>query len=201
MEELVFAIPTIELWKILPYKETGLIGGNRDDLNRIVKPGLFMKRSDLEEDPSFKQIIPYGIISNRGSYLLFTRTSGQQEKRLHHHIHLGVGGHMNPSNSFENSEQYVINELKREFFEEVKPLNGCFIETMEFIGFINDDSIAVGRAHIGLLYDNHVSNQNIIVRETDKMTANWISKTGLIDAYAELETWTQIAIDHYIRNR
>ena len=81
MGELVFAIRTDSLWKLLTYKETGLIKGNRDVLITIVQNGLFRKRSELEEDPSFKQIIPYAIISNKESFFLFKRSSGQTENR------------------------------------------------------------------------------------------------------------------------
>jgi len=199
LEELVFAVPTGELWKLLTYKEKGLIKANSDVLNRIVQHGLFRKRSELEEDPSFKQIIPYAIISHKESFYLFTRTSGQTEKRLHNKLHLGAGGHMIPGISKEPGEQYLINELKREFFEEVKLLNGCTIEDIEFIGFINDDSISVGRVHIGLLYNIRISNKYIVINETDKMSANWIDKTDLVEYYEEMETWTKIAIDSYIR--
>ena len=80
MDELVFAIPTVELWDLLTYKEQGLIQGNSDVLNRIVQNGLFRKRNELEEDPSFKQIIPYAIISCKESFYLFKRTSKQQKK-------------------------------------------------------------------------------------------------------------------------
>jgi predicted NUDIX family phosphoesterase len=199
LEELVFAIPTEVLWKLLSYKEKGLITGNCDVLNRIVQNGLYRKRSELEEDPSFKQIIPYAIISNKESYYLFTRISRQTERRLHNKLHLGVGGHMNPGSSKDPGEQYLINELKRELFEEVKLLNGCLIEDIEFIGFINDDSISVGSVHIGLLYTIHISNKDVVINETDKMTAFWIDKTDLADYYEEMETWTKIAIDYYIK--
>ena len=63
MEELVFAFPTKELWNLLTYKEQGFIQGSSDVLKIIVRKGLFRKREELEADPSFKQIIPYGIIS------------------------------------------------------------------------------------------------------------------------------------------
>jgi len=89
LEELVFAIPADDLWKLITYKEKGLIKGNSDVLNRIVQKGLFRKRSELEEDPSFKQIIPLAMISNKESFYLFTRTSRQTEKRLHNKLHLG----------------------------------------------------------------------------------------------------------------
>ena len=36
MEELVFAFPTDELWKLITYKEKGLIKGNSEALKQIV---------------------------------------------------------------------------------------------------------------------------------------------------------------------
>jgi predicted NUDIX family phosphoesterase len=199
MEELVFAFPTDDLWKLIPYKGKGLIHGNSEVLKKIVQDGLFLKRSEAEEDPSFKQIIPYAIISNKDSYYLFKRTSGQTEKRLHNKFTLGAGGHMNSNDSNESKEQYFIDELKRELFEEVKLLKGCLIEDIEFIGFINDDTIPVGRAHIGLLYDIHVSNKEVYINETDKMTAEWTEKSRLAEFYEGMETWSKIAFDYYIR--
>jgi predicted NUDIX family phosphoesterase len=199
MDELVFAFPTEALWKLMTYTKKGLIRENSEALKKIVQNGLFLRRSELEEDPSFKQIISYAIISNKDSYYLFRRTSGQTEKRLHNKFSLGVGGHMNPDNSMEPKEQYLIDELKRELYEEVKLLNGCLIEDIEFIGFINDDTIPVGRVHIGLLYNIHVSNKEVYINETDKMTADWIDKSILAEFYEGMETWTKIAFDFYIK--
>ena len=209
MEELVFAFPTDEFWKLMTYKEKGLIRGNSEVLKKIVQNGLFLRRSELEEDPSFKQIIPYAIISNKEpersgvrqsqSFYLFKRTSKQTEKRLHNKFSLGVGGHMNPNNSMESKEQYLIDELKRELYEEVKLLNGCLIEDIEFIGFINDDTISVGSVHIGLLYNIHVSNKEVYINETDKMTADWIDKPNLAEFYDGMESWTKITFDFYIK--
>jgi predicted NUDIX family phosphoesterase len=210
IEELAFAFPTVGVWKLIPYKKKGLIKGNSEVLKRIVQNGLFRKRSDLEEDPSYKQIIPYAIISNREpersgvrqsqSFYLFRRTSGQTEKRLHNKFSLGVGGHMNPGGSMESKEQYLIDELKRELYEEVKLINGCLIEEIEFIGFINDDTIQVGRVHIGLLYNIRVSNKEVYINETDKMTADWIDKSILAEFYKGMETWTKIIFDSYIQD-
>jgi predicted NUDIX family phosphoesterase len=199
MEESVFAFPTDEFWKLMTYEKKGLIKGNSDVLKRIVQNGQFLRRSKLEEDPSFKQIIPYAIISHKESFYLFKRTSNQTEKRLHNKFSLGVGGHMNPNDYMESNEQYLIVELKRELFEEVKLLNGCLIEDIEFIGFINDDTISVGRVHIGLLYNIHVSNKEVYINETDKMTADWIDKSNLVEFYEGMETWTKITFDFYIK--
>jgi predicted NUDIX family phosphoesterase len=199
MQELVFAIPTDELWKLLTYKEQGLIQGNSDALKILVQKGLFRRRKELEEDLLFKQLIPYGVISSKESFYLFKRSSGQTEKRLQNLFSLGVGGHMNRGNSTEPEEQFFIDELKRELFEEVNLLNGCLIEDMEFIGFINDDTISVGRVHIGLLYNIHVSNKNVVINETDMMTADWIDKPDLAEFYEGMETWSKIIFDNYIK--
>lgn len=209
MEELVFAFPTEEFWRVIPYKEKGLIKENSEGLKRIVQNGLFRMRSELEEDPSFKQIISYAIISNREpernairqnqSFYLFRRKQGQTEKRLHNKFSLGVGGHMNPCEFTGSKEQYLIDELKRELFEEVRLLKGCLIEDIEFIGFINDDTIPVGKVHIGLLYDIHVSNKEVYVNERDKMTAEWIDKSRLAEFYDRMETWSRITYDFYIK--
>ncbi len=199
MDELVFAVPATEIWNLLNYKEQGFIHGNRDELKIIVQKGLFRRRHELEEDLLFKQIIPYGLISNKNSFYLFKRSSGQTEKRLQNLFSLGVGGHMNPGNSIVSEEQYLIDELRRELFEEVRLLNGCLIENIEFIGFINDDTIQVGRFHIGLLYNIHLSNKELCVNETDKMTAEWIDKPDLPEFYEGMETWTKLAYDFYIK--
>jgi predicted NUDIX family phosphoesterase len=216
MEELVFAFPTKELWNLLTYKEQGLIHGNSDELKMIVQKGLFLKRNELEENPLFKQIIPYGVISNKEpeprswrdklcgarhsqSFYLFKRTSGQKEKRLQNLFSLGVGGHMNPGDSMMPEEKYLIDQLKRELFEEVRLINGCVIEDIEFIGFINDDTIPVGTVHIGLLYNIYVSNKEVYINETDKMTADWIDKPDLAEFYEGMETWSKIAFNFCIK--
>jgi predicted NUDIX family phosphoesterase len=205
MEELVFAFPTDGLWKLITYNNKGLIKGNNEVLKLIVQNGLFRKRSELEEDTSFKQIISYAIISNKETqrggeaFFLFKRTSNQTEKRLHNKYSLGVGGHMNPGSFIGSKEQYLIDELKRELFEEVRLLNGCLIVDIEFIGFLNDDTIPVGRVHIGLLYNICVSNKELIINETDKMTADWIDKSDLAEFYDGMETWSKIAFDSYIK--
>jgi predicted NUDIX family phosphoesterase len=199
LDELIFAVPTAELWNLLTYKEQGFIPGKSDGLKTIVLKGLFRKRYELEEDLSFKQIIPYGVISCNDSFYLFRRTGGQRDKRLPNLFFLGVGGHMNPGKSTEPAELYLIDELKRELSEEVRLQNRCLIEDIEFIGFINDETITVGRFHIGLLYHIHVSNKEVYINEADKMTAEWVDKSRLAEFYEGMETWTKIAFDYYLK--
>ncbi len=199
MDELVLAIPTDKLWNILPYKKQGLLIDTSNNLDNIVKLGQFYIRKDIEEDHSFKQIIPYAILSHNESYFLLKRTTMQIEKRLHNKFSLGIGGHMSPGNKTVPNKQYVFEELKRELFEEVKLLSRCTIKDIKFIGFVNDDTIPVGKSHIGVIYDIRLSNKNLIVNETEKIKANWVNKPDLNNFYNGMETWSKIIFDSYIK--
>jgi predicted NUDIX family phosphoesterase len=201
MDELVFAVPVTEIRKLLTYNEPALIPGDSDTLKMLVRKGLFRERNLLEEDPSFKQIIPYAVISNKDSYYLFRRRSGQTEKRLQNLLSLGIGGHMNPGGKGISEEQFLLDELNRELSEEVRLTKGCHIEEIEFIGFILDDSIPVSRVHMGLLYNVKVSNKEVYVNETDKLTAEWVDKADLHQFYEGMETWTRIVVDQYINRK
>lgn len=199
LKELVFALPTDELWKLISYKKRGLIREKSQLLKSIVQKGVFKKRGELEPDPSYKQIIPYVIISTDDYFYLFRRTAKQTEERLHNKLSLGVGGHMNPNENIKSYQQFLTQELKREFYEEVILQDDCQINEIKFIGYLNDDTNSVGSVHLGLLYNIHLSNKNIRINETDKMTANWVHKTELNYSYDDMETWTKITFDNYIK--
>jgi hypothetical protein len=104
MEELVFAFPTDELWKLLNYKKKGLIRENSEILNRIVQNGLFLRRSELEENPSFKQIIPYAIISNKEPESPTGGINSAEFGKTNHFIY--SRGHLN-----RQKKDYTINSL------------------------------------------------------------------------------------------
>src|SRR5687768_8619722 len=55
------------------------------------KTRLFRPRSQVEQDESVKQIIPYVCIRCGDSYVLLQRTKKQSEARLHNKFSLGIG--------------------------------------------------------------------------------------------------------------
>ncbi len=198
MEELVFAIPAKLLWELLPYRVKGLISCKISDLNSVLDNGVFRKRNDVENNPGYKQIIPYAVITSDNYYYLLKRTSKQSEKRLHNKVHLGLGGHMNPNNEILHNEKYLLNELYRELDEEIIVSDNCSIITKKLIGFINDDTIEVGKFHIGVLYIFKLSNRDVKIRELDKMTAKWVSKNELFKHKSEMETWSEIVYNEVV---
>ena len=56
-------------------------------------------RASVEEDPSFKQLIPYCVLAWRDEnasprYFAYTRGGGQSEARLRAKRSVGIGGHI-----------------------------------------------------------------------------------------------------------
>ena len=102
MGEQVLVVPR----EILFCNEDTAFQGFREEnaypyLQMIAENSLFLPRDDVEEDPSYKQIIPYAVVSYvppAGSerWFLMKRKKGGGEKRLHDLYSLGVGGHINP---------------------------------------------------------------------------------------------------------
>ncbi len=98
-EERVLVVPT-ELFHTL-----GHFQGFSSDIERYL-PGLlesdqvtYRRRSEMEEDPNFKQLIPYMLFRYQrpdGSVEIFqyTRGGGQGETRLHAKRSVGIGGHI-----------------------------------------------------------------------------------------------------------
>lgn len=190
--EQILAIPTENVWNILNYQEKGVIKAlGVDIMDKLLLHGVFRPRNILEEDPSYKQIIPYAVICYGNEVYMFRRLNKQTEARLHNKCSLGVGGHMNPYGDKINTD-YLHHELEREMHEEVKLGEGCEIVDMKPVGFINDDLSEVGKVHLGVLYHITVSNNHIEINETEKMTGEWVTISDLAKYYSNMETWSQL---------
>jgi len=113
-------------------------------LNALLVPELatFRARSEVEDDPSFQQIIPYVIF--RSGELVFTYVRGKSggETRLRKLRSIGVGGHVAEADAEGRGtvEAYDL-ALLRELEEEVEIASPGQIRR---VGLINDDSNPVG---------------------------------------------------------
>lgn len=190
--EQILAIPTENVWNILNYQEKGVIKAlDVDIMDKLLLHGVFRPRNILEEDSSYKQIIPYAVICYGNEVYMFRRLNKQTEARLHNKCSLGVGGHMNPYGDKIDID-YLHHELEREMHEEVKLGESCEIVDMKPVGFINDDLSEVGKVHLGVLYHITVSNNHIEINETEKMTGEWVAISDLTKYYSNMETWSQL---------
>ena len=108
--------------------------------------GKFKWRSQMEVDPTYKQIIPYLVFNFQDRYFLMHRASDASEVRLRDKSSFGIGGHVRQADMKGKS---IIEWARREFEEEVD-YQGNF--TVEPLGMINDDRDAVGKVHVGFVF-------------------------------------------------
>lgn len=188
--EYVLAVPTalLQPWLI----RRGLITENRAEIMDIImNHHVFLPRPEAEQDPSYRQVIPY-VTLVRGSEVFSTRRlKGGGEQRLHGLISLGVGGHINPD-ADGDGEDVLMRGLEREIREEVS-IEGLDMGSLRFLGFINDDSNEVGKVHLGLCCTLDVSGE-VSVRETEKLLGRWLKKADLPTLAEEMETWSSLIL-------
>src|SRR5574343_491787 len=93
--ELVLCVPSEKIFE--KGKWQGLKTENLDYYLDLIKSNCqFKRRGDVENDPSFKQIIPYVLFSYKDQFFAYKYLSGAGEQRLvNNNYQLGVGGHIN----------------------------------------------------------------------------------------------------------
>lgn len=151
------------------------------------------RRGDMEEDPSYKQLISYCLLENENDEILvYQRLSGGGEERLHGQSSVGVGGHMNNVVGVDSINEVLRVNAQRELNEEVG-LSEDRSQNMEYIGFINDDTNAVGKVHIGVVFKIKVKSSDVEVRETDTLKINWVSQDEINDLN-HFESWSALIL-------
>lgn len=151
------------------------------------------RRGDMEEDPSYKQLISYCLLENENDEILvYQRLSGGGEERLHGQSSVGVGGHMNNVVGADSINEVLRVNAQRELSEEVG-LSEDRSQNMEYIGFINDDTNAVGKVHIGVVFKIKVKSSDVEVRETDTLKINWVSQDEINDLN-HFESWSALIL-------
>jgi predicted NUDIX family phosphoesterase len=154
----------------------------------------YRPRHEVEEDPSFKQLIPYVIFQHRQggrlSVFTYTRGKGQGEGRLHAKRSVGVGGHISAEDAEDSAGAYAEG-MRRELEEEV------VIETAyreRCVGLINDDETEVGRVHLGVVHLVEVEHPAVRPREADILSAGFRPVEDILDELEGFESWSQICM-------
>ena len=166
----------------------------RTDLERhqrlIRERHSFKPRSEVEDDPTYQQIIPYLVFRHDGHYFLTHRLRASSEKRLHKQYSLGIGGHINPGDLVGGDP--IVDGLKREWQEEVA-YDGRF--EAQLIGFLNEDSSPVSKVHLGVVFLLDGDSPNIAIRETTKLAGELLTLDEMRIYYLGMESWSQIVYD------
>jgi predicted NUDIX family phosphoesterase len=165
-------------------------------LNLLLSRGnnFFFPRAQAENDPAYKQIIPYVLLAFHDRVLHYVRGKKAGEQRLVAKGSIGIGGHMNESDEslFAWDEQAYRAGVEREVNEEIK------IDTQfenRIVALLNDDTTEVGRVHLGIVHVFRLAQQNVEKREAMITNLAFLTKAELLNRRESLETWSQICVD------
>ena len=154
---------------------------------------FFMPRPDVEEDPTYQQIIPYVVFHHGDRYFLTHRLRASAERRLRRQYSLGIGGHINPGDL--QAGDPILDGMRREFEEEVI-YQGRF--NAEMIGLLNDESAPVSKVHLGVVFLIEGDTPNIAIRETTKLAGELLTLAEMRIYYLGMESWSQIVYDRLV---
>lgn len=154
----------------------------------ILQHQEFHPRPLMEEDPRYKQIIPYLIFKHEDTYFLMRRSAKASETRLKSKYSFGIGGHIRA----DDIEGATIADWARREFEEEVSYTGSY--TIHPLGMINDDSNEVGQVHVGFVYLLEGDSPNIQVQDEheDGMLMT-LDECAML--YDQMESWSRIVFD------
>ncbi len=166
-------------------------------LATIAGAGEFRPRADVEEDPSWQQIIPHMVVCTDRGLLVMRRLTASSEVRLRHQYTLGVGGHINRDDARKGADPVAAGTL-REWREEVI-CDRAVPATL--VGLVKDDTAPVGRVHVGLVLLVEAGTARVAVREARKLAGEVVEASALASLYLQLESWSQLVYDAYQAGR
>jgi predicted NUDIX family phosphoesterase len=193
-EEHILVIPAAVLESI------GSIEGFEPDWERFLPTILsssalsFQPRGRMEQDPSFKQLIPYVVLqwndpSGRPHLFQYTRGGGQGERRLHAKRSVGIGGHISQEDG--QADRSYHTGMQRELAEEVTIESDYSTQT---VGLIYDPTTEVGRVHLGVVHRFVLTTAKVKANEADLVDARFVPIDTLLDQIDQFETWSQLTL-------
>jgi predicted NUDIX family phosphoesterase len=196
-EERILVVPTAL------FHELGYFQGFSREIDRYWPRLLegdhveYRPRGQMEDDPSFKQLIPYVLFrwqAPDGAVHLFEylRGSGQGERRLHAKRSVGVGGHISSIDADAgDTHNAYLDGMARELAEEVKVNCDC---EPRIVGLLNDDETPVGRVHLGVVHIADLASPRVEPCEADILDCRFSPVDDILSRLDQFESWSDIAV-------
>ncbi|MBI1348096.1 phosphoesterase [bacterium] len=192
--EHVLCVPT------LLFHELGYFQGFQPMADRylttLLDPAhtLFRPRNEVEDDPSYKQLIPYCVFRHAGQIFHYRRGKAGGEGRLHSKRSIGIGGHISSTDRLHGDRRY-FEAMHREISEEVFLESGF---TDRCVGLINDDQTPVGQVHLGIVHIFDLDSAKVRPREESILETGFAPPSDLLRDLDQFETWSQIVIQQVL---
>lgn len=125
-----------------------------------LEPGpKFLPRSEVETDPTWRQLIPYCVLWRGPEVLCYRRGPIGSEDRLHGRYSIGIGGHVEERDQAPLKPMgwslTIAQAARREIAEETGITR---TDDFRFIGLVATDD-EVGRFHLGCVYFVQVADE------------------------------------------
>ena len=151
----------------------------------------YLPRDEMEQDPGFKQLIPYCIFqfiddSGISHVFQYTRGKGSGESRLRTKKSVGIGGHISTLDA--NEESPYDEGMRRELKEEVHIDTG---HTQALVGLINDDDTDVGKVHLGIVHLFTVDQPKVRSLETEIAESGFRPAGEILEELERYESWSR----------
>lgn len=166
-----------------------------------------MLRREAEEDSSVIQLVSGFLVRWADKYLTYKRSARLPEARLHGEYSISFGGHLTPRDLFDTPAWPVdpnaalwnlfdpvngIHLLLREFNEELRVDR---VPTFRYRGLLYDDSRAVSRQHIAIVYDVDLQSPEYSIGERGfLLDPRFESLSEVLSRAQDFENWSQILI-------
>lgn len=191
--------------QILPFLEVGkayYTGKPALEMVKLLREhAVWIERPEAEEDPTYRQVIPYVTIKNivSGKRLLMTRMVKQGEARLHGKEYVGVGGHIDRQSDNEKADLLCLPQAA---YREIKEETGFEHGSIDYQGVIcidAPDANMVDRVHIGVVYDYKTTQDKFGTEEADLHNHRWATDDELRAAFPNAEAWTQCVMRDFLK--
>ncbi|MBM3861246.1 MAG: hypothetical protein FJ395_16590 [Verrucomicrobia bacterium] len=183
------------------FERLGVFQGFSAEVSRYLpvildgKNNCFLPRTPAEMDPSYKQIIPYVVITDGENILHYVRGKKAGEQRLVAKGSIGIGGHINDEDHslFASGLQAFQDAVAREVREELT-IEGTFDAVP--VGLINDDSTEVGSVHFGVVHVMRRRADQVRKNEQVITQIEFLPVEQLKARRDQMETWSQLCLDN-----
>lgn len=196
LQEEILVFPRRSLTKYV--SGTGLITMPFENRRPLVGELFSMERNIAERNHEVIQFISSFIVRYEDKFLTYMRTKRLPEERLHGYYSIPFGGHLNPDDNlplfdvFDPKVAEVV--LVRELREELR-FDKNRMPEIRFKGLLYDTSTAMGRQHLGVLYDVHLASPEFTVGERGFLVNVKFETLDEIEArISAFENWSRIIV-------
>jgi len=169
-----------------------------ESISISAKDVVIMQRAFLENEPKFRQLIPYVVVKREDKYLTYKRETSGGEARLHNLFSIGIGGHVDAVDAVYDDkgvfqlQQTLSTGMFRELDEELGLTEADFLG-METIGYLAKDVTSVDVVHLGIVLVAELKPGKVIASQEDALNL-----TGFLSAEEllalNLESWSETVV-------